>query len=417
MTLRTYLSARELKKNRENNEFYDGDVKAAFLNNVAIPSPTLICQHQKEIFKLERGVYSLKTNDVLLKSLNNDMEYQAGSFIGNNFFEDSIAEIENFVRTLDGKDYDNIVEKISKLQTKESDLNSLINDFKITYTKLAEYKDLKSVSFALEKLNARLQGLENFIFGELSSNISIPKIQDSFNKRIFWCEYAIKGTLLEAKGKEFFMERLPNNFKVLSTGKLFGYYDIMGNYKNSGAMKEDLMIFDNDKFKIEFTIGKNNKKYSLTLKNFMEFLDSREGTDTIRITQTGYEEMQKHLIAGVQAKATSSNRLKFGNVNINTANLETEGRALLALKEIYQKTPILQRVHEDYNALFNYNLARNINHILGHNNSLLLTRNGLTDMYNYILDLFEKGKYFYTTEEISLKSNAGNKVAIDFVLP
>lgn len=226
-----------------------------------------------------------------MKSLNNDIEYQAGGFIGNDFFEDSIAKIETFVRTLDDKSYDNIVEKISKLQTKESDLNSLINDFKITYTKLAEYKDLKSVSFALEKLNARLQGLENFIFGELSSNISIPKIQDSFNKRIFWCEYAIKGTLLEAKGKEFFIERLPRDFKVLSTGKLFGYYDIMGNYKNSGAMKEDLMIFDNDKFKIEFTIGKNNKKYSLTLKNFMEFLDSREGTDTIRVTQTGYEEM------------------------------------------------------------------------------------------------------------------------------
>ena len=132
----------------------------------------------------------------------------------------------------------------------------------------------------------------------------------------------------------------------------------------------------------------------------MEFLEQKKSSTSIHLTEEGYASLQAHLISGVQAKATRSNKIKFGNVNIKNGKGGLQEQALQVLQDIYQdqKTgksfSILKNEHEDYDALFNYNLAHYINHIVGKNNKLLLTRKGLTDTYSFIMEQFNYGRYF-----------------------
>ena len=97
----------------------------------------------------------------------------------------------------------------------------------------------------------------------------------------------------------------------------------------------------------------------------------------------------------------------------------------MILKEIYQEQvnasegkrgySILQNQHADYDLLFNYNLAHYINHIVGKNNKILLTRNGLTDTYSFIMEQFQQGRHFYGVQPFKLSSNAGIPVALKFM--
>lgn len=411
MRLADYINNR--KGSGDRLAFYDGTVQAEFVNNVTVPSESQILHHQKQVFKLQRGLYGLQNNDALIQQLNRDLAGNSGKGSFGYDLNNSITKIEQFVDLLNQRDYSSMINKAEELGFKTNEMDLLIVEFKNFYTHLAEYESMQEVKYALYPIAARLSALEAYVMSLSDGSIEPPPI-DSLVKRITWCEYAIKGQYLEARGKKFFADRLPKDMIVLNTGHIRGYYDIFGQFKSGGQMKEDLMIFDNGNIQIEFTLGDNAKKYKMALKDFIEFIETREGTETIRLTQEGYDEMQQNLIAAVQAKATRSNRLKFGNINIRTSNLERQGQALIALKDIYQESPILRNEHPDYTALFNYNLARNINHILGMNNSLLLTRNGLVDMYTYIVSLFDKGKYFYATDPVKLSSNKANKIAIDF---
>lgn len=411
MRLADYINNRRGSADRL--AFYDGTVQAEFCNNVTVPSETQILHHQKQVFKLQRGLYGLQNTDEIIKQLNQDLR---GNNLANFGFDlnNSITKIEQFISVLNQSDYSSMINKAEELGFKTTEMDLLISEFKTFYSHLDTYESMQEVKYALYPIANRLSLLENYVMSLSDGSIPAPPT-DSLVKRITWCEYAIKGQYLEARGRKFFAEKLPQNMVVLNTGHMRGYYDIFGQFKSGGQMKEDLMIFDNPHVMIEFTLGENPKKYQMTLKQFLEFMDTKTGSETVRLTQEGYDELQRNLIAAVQAKATRSNRLKFGNINIRTSNLERQGQALIALKDIYQEAPILKNEHPDYTALFNYNLARNINHILGMNNSLLLTRDGIVDMYTYIVSLFDKGKYFYATDPVKLSGNKANKIAIDFV--
>ena len=410
MRLADYIN--NLKGSADRLMFYDGTVQAEFVNNVTVPTETEILHHQKQVFKLQRGLYGLQNNDPLIQQLNRDLAGNAGASFGYDL-NNSITKIEQFVDLLNQKDYSSMISKAEELGYKATEMDQLIIDFKTFYSHLANYESMQEVKYALYPIANRLSALESYILSLSDGSIGVPPV-DSLVKRITWCEYAIKGQYLEARGKKFFSDKLPKNMIVLNTGHIRGYYDIFGQFKSGGQMKEDLMIFNNGNVQVQFTLGDNPKVYTMSLTDFMKYMEERTDTDTIRLTQEGYDELQKNLIAAVQAKATRSNRLKFGNINIRTSNLERQGQALIALKDIYQEAPFLRNEHPDYTALFNYNLARNINHILGMNNNLLLTRDGVVDMYTYIVSLFDKGKYFYATDGVKLSSNKANKIAIDF---
>lgn len=393
--------------------FYQFQAVDDFLQGVTVPSVQMIIQHQKEIFKLQRGVYGPQKTNHLLTQLNNDLKGISTA----NFHKQSdeiITKIEHFVDILNQKDQVSMMTRSEELGYKVLDLNSLIAEIRLFFNQLADYKNMSEVNYAIDVINRKLAKLEEYVKSQSNDkNILPPK--DSFIGRVTWCEYAIKGQYLESRGEEFFVERLPRNMKVLNTGFLRGYYDISGKFQSGGKMKEDLMIFNNSNFQIEFTIGENSTKHKMTLEEFINFINSRSGKESIQLTQEGYESMQQNLIGAVQAKATRSDRIKFGNINIRTASLEIEGRALMALKGVYEKAKIIKNENDHYNLLFNYNLAKNLNYILGINNNLLLTRNGIVDLYSYIMSLFDKDKYFYATDGVKLSSNRANKIAIDFI--
>ena len=392
-------------------EFY-GDY--AYLNNVKIPDPIKILNHQKTIFKQMHGINDTNTSSWIMEELKKDLTGTSNFY---NSLDQNIKNIEQHIWALNRNSIDSVMDEADKLFNIKT-IDNFITDYENFINGLKDMKSIKEIEFAIKPLETRLEQLQN-IATSLSNGEVPPK--GSLKNRISWVEYILKGQYLEEKGTEFFQSKLPNNI-VLNTGSLKGYYDIMGNFKNSGSMKEDIMIFDNPNFTISFTIGKNDERKTMTLKEFINFLENSSEKQTIRLTQEGYE------ISAIQAKATRTSHIKFGNINIRTADREIQGEALLSLKNLYQeqmkvstyntakgntakrKTSIIVASHKDYDALFNYNLARNITHVIGKNN-LLLTRHGVTDMHSYIMNQFEAGRYFYGID-INLASNGGNKIAI-----
>lgn len=419
MNLSDYLRAQrgsgsKLKK------FY-GDY--AYLNNVKIPSPIKIWSHQKRIFKQMYGINDTNTSSWIMEELQKDLAGTSNLLDFSNMLDQNIRNIEQHVQALNRNSIDSVMDEADKLFNIKT-IDDFITDYKNFINSLKNMKSIKEIEFAIKPLETRLEQLQN-IATSLSNGEVPPK--GSLKNRISWVEYILKGQYLEEKGTEFFQSKLPNNI-VLNTGSLKGYYDIMGNFKNSGSMKEDIMIFDNPNFTISFTIGKNDERKTMTLKEFINFLENSSEKQTIRLTQEGYDALMNNAISSIQAKATRTSHIKFGNINIRTADREIQGEALLSLKNLYQeqmkvstyntakgntvkrRTSIIVASHKDYDALFNYNLARNITHVIGKNN-LLLTRHGVTDMYSYIMNQFEAGRYFYGID-INLASNGGNKIAI-----
>lgn len=383
--------------------------------NTQVPSSNEIWSHQKQVFKAIRGIgveQLSKANNILVQ-LNKDLiTGNDNYFIGN--FEENIQNIESLVDVLNTKGVEQSFAKIQELKNKENDINSLIQEYKQIYNTLSSYDSLQRLIFALKPIEQRLKALEDYI-NSLTQNSQIkPTSNASFNKRIAWCEYLIKGQLLEAEGKDYLKQNLPQHI-VINTGSIYGAFDVMGNFGKK-QMKEDIMIFDNPNLMVEYEY--QGKRIRQTVLEFANFLEKYNGKDhKIYLTQEGYESLQSGLCAAVQAKATRANRLKFGQININTAKkIDREGQALMALKEIYKSTNGgIYVSHQDYDMLFNYNLAHNINKLLG-NNTLLLTREGITDLNEYIYHTLmgdKYKKYFYATEKIHLGKNKGVTVAID----
>lgn len=417
MLLKDYITSYggSLKK----AEFYNGTIQAEFLKTIHPPSPHLILLQQKRMFQQLANLYNF--NDPAIIELNNDL---MGKFVTNNYnFDHNISKIEQYVRALNANSPEKVLEQVQKLEPYIGFVDQLVQEFVNFFNNLNKLNSMKEISYALKPIYNKLKQLESIAQsitqGELGS---CPT--GTLCGRISWCEYIIKGQYLEAKGKEFIAANVPSNFKVIQTGQIKGQYDIFGNFKNNWLMKEDLMILDSDNFLISFTLGKNNEVKKMTLKDFMNFLENRTSTEIIRLTQAGYDALVSHLVSGVQAKATLTNKIRFGKVNIRNQQGGQQEKALLTLKEIYKAQrqsskqkhlhSFLKNTHNDYQALFNYNLSHYLGYIVGKNNKLLLTRTGLQDMYGFIMEQFKANRYFYGLEDFKLSSDAGISVGLDF---
>ena len=388
-----------------------------------IPNETMIIANQKKMFEAMADVENF--NDPMIKELNNDLMNKGGISFSMNL-DKTITKIEKYIDSLNQRTPEQILNKMKEIEPHIQSLNMLINEYKTFFNNLQNYKNIKEVKYALGPIYSRLNYLEK-VAKELDDGKLGPFPQGSLCKKISWCEYALKGQYLESAGKEFFSEVMPQNI-ILETGSLMGQIDIDGVFKSGRKMKEDLMFLDSDNFKISFTIGSNQQKHTLSLQKFMEFLDKRTKTTSIHLTEEGYNALQQHLITAVQAKATRSNNIKFGSVNIKNNKGGIEEMALQILQDIYDEDrniitkngktkkgsiSTLKNQHADYDALFNYNLAHYINYIIGKNNKLLLTRNGLIDTYGFIIEQFNN-KRFFKGNNFKLSSRAGIKVSLDF---
>lgn len=367
---------------------------------VSVPSVNKIISFQKKTFK-DTFTNSNLRNDPKLKLLNNDLQSSInGTQIGD--FKEYLVKIQEYVRNINNLSYQT---KNDNAEINYQKANQLLAEAKTFFINLAVFNDLKEVQFALSKLLTRIDELQSMITYKNPDSSSLLK-------SIAWVEYHLKGEFLEAKGLEYFQDVIPKDFKVLATGSLRGQYDILGNYKSGVKMKEDFMILKNSNFKIQYKIGKNGITREQTFDEFLKYLEGKTSKTSIFITEEGYNTLKQNLVAGVSAKASLSENIKFGTLNVLTNHETSEGVFLAKLKEIYNKSAIFQNEHQDYDALFNYNLGQYITHIVGNTNKILLTAEGIVDMKHYILSLFEKGSYFYG-KNFKLSGRSATKVQIN----
>ena len=231
MQLRDYVNS--YKGSLEKADFYNGSVKAQYLNSVGIPSPNLIVAHQKKVFKAIANINNF--NDPAIKELNNDlMGTNVGWGVNAIDFNEKISKIEKYVDALNQGSAEAIAQKMAEVEPHIKSLDRLIAEFEMFFKNLQKYKSMKEVQYALGPIYNRLNQLSS-VAQRLSEGQLGPMPQGSLCKKISWCEYALKGQYLEAAGKEFFAERLPRNI-VLETGHIRGYYDIFGSFKSGGQM-------------------------------------------------------------------------------------------------------------------------------------------------------------------------------------
>lgn len=398
---------------------YKESIENKYIQATLVPSVTMILQHQKKCFQQIRGISngSIALPDKRISELNNDLIHLYNDSGFNKIVERNISEIEAYIQALNSKTAEKNISNLNEIRGKEQDLNFLILKTKQFFNIVATYENMQQVSFAFGPIYEKLNALQNYVCAQLGPEISPPS-EKSFLKRLIWTEYIIKGEYLEQAGKQFFREYLPRDYRIIQTGRIGGQIDIFGNFQSSRSMKEDIMILDNQNFQIEFTI--DDKKKQMRIDEFIQYVESYKGSKKIQLTIEGYQTLQQHLISGVQAKATKTNHIKFGNINLKDVyNNSIQGVSLWHLKQIYAKENHkgglpLRVTHLDYNLLFNYNLAKNLNYIIGKNNNLLLTRKGLQDMNTFIMEQFNKGRYFYGITDTHLNSSAGIPIAIDF---
>ena len=416
-------------ENIYNNTVFGGmagmSVEDALLRVQRVPmDATIIASHQKAIFKKLRGINNTSSNSSINK-LNKSLMSSFNSFNFSAVINQNIAQIEQYVLTL-GAGQTTTEEALNKLRKNFSPLNTeidkLIEEARLFFKQLKSYGNMEQIAFAFNALDNRLAALQSKVRQQIDNNnqgISMPN-KDDFLSNLIWTEYIIKGEYLEQVGKEYFSKIIPLGWRVLQTGRLGGYIDLMGNYHASGAMKSDLMILDGENFIIEFHEGEGPAKH-MGIDEFITYIGSHQGSKQIQLTEHSFHELHAHLKAGIQAKATRTERIKFGKVNLLNAAKEDEGYALLALYSVHKaekakqdskKYPLFTN-HAAYNALYNYNLARNLNYVVGKNNTLLLTRTGLEDMNTFILKQFDRNRYFYGADYNLNKQTS--TVALDFV--
>lgn len=260
-------------------------------------------------------------------------------------------------------------------------------------------KELERVEQGIVKIQNNLAAL-----GEPSASIVSPETM-GFLKSAEWLGRRIKGKYLEVVGTDWFNNKLPANIRAVNVGKVQGpVLDILGNATGSTKMiRTDIMLFDiTSNIKLTFTVGKERKEMSV--QEFIDFIEKNGETTTITLEDDDYDKMKKALVSGVQAKAGQGQAVFNPKpVSINQA-IQLEGvssryaKALELLSRLaeeerqYRTGGMMQPTADAYQALFNYCLAKGLQSLIGKENSLVLTRNGVMTMRDYLYYQWRNGE-------------------------
>lgn len=267
---------------------------------------------------------------------------------------------------------------------------------------LTMYQNLSSISdsFIKEKLaivEAGMLELEHDI-ANYKNGTFIPKAHSKggyINKAI-GLGYALKGRYLEVAATTWLAEHIPENIKIVDTGRVYGVtFDLFGQKKSSGKqLKSDILAFDTaltDGITIEYSLN-GKKQPSVTLSKFLEIIESNSGTETISLDEHNYNELSKAVVFGAQAKSGYNQAIFNKGTATTTVNdivsknlAEEFGKALHLIIQaaaddkdnIYNKQPM-------YNAMFNFLLSKHLNYIIGRENNLIVTRSGIWTLADYM---------------------------------
>lgn len=259
-------------------------------------------------------------------------------------------------------------------------------------------KELERVEQGITLIKQNLTAL-----GESSANIVTPEVM-GFLKSAEWLGRRIKGKYLEVVGTQWFNQHLPNNIKAVNVGKVQGpAIDILG--KSTGASKmlrTDIMLFDLDSaVRLTFSIG--DKRYDMSVKEFTEFMNKQSDSTTVTLSDSDYESMKKALVAGVQAKAGQNQAIFNPKPASISQVIQLEGRASEYAKALELLTKLweeersnsevsMQQTSDAYQALFNYCLGKGLQALIGKENTLILTRDGVMTVKDYLFYQWNHGE-------------------------
>lgn len=295
------------------------------------------------------------------------------------------------------------------------------------YTNLSNTSD----SFIREKLVAIEQGL-----AELERDISNFKngtfvasahSKGGYVQKAIGLGYALKGRYLEVAATKWMSEHIPENIKIVNTGRVYGVtFDIFGQKKSSGKqLKSDILAFDSalaDGIQIEYKL--NGKKNTTSLSKFLEIIENNSGTETISIDEHNYNELTKAVVFGAQAKSGYNQAIfnkgtAAASVNdIADRNIaEDFGRALhlivQAASDKSNRDSVLNK-HPAYNAMFNFLLSRYLNYIIGRENNLIVTREGIWTLAKYMEHQWYTAHRFIQAYMLINMSAGDRKVALEY---
>lgn len=255
--------------------------------------------------------------------------------------------------------------------------------------------ELERVTEMMNQIGVELASIDP---GATAHTVSPKTI--GYLKKAEWLGRRLKGKYLEVVGTKWMGDKLPSNIKVVNVGKITGpTMNIFGEAVGLGKMiRTDIMGFDISK-NIPITFTVKNQTKTLPLIEFLNYVEQNGETETINLDADNYEALQTALIVGVQAKA-GKNQAVFNptTVSLNQA-IATEGGAgyannLNLLISLVQEAKYIAKTHEYYDAMFNYCLAKGLTNIIGKENNLVLTRNGISLMRDYLIDQWRMAKRY-----------------------
>ena len=381
--------------------------EAAFLNSTSIPTSSEIINFQRVRAKCYDNIFR---NNELIKQFNNDLIAIIEESSQNSIFNYHIEQIEHAVQNISGTySADFAKEELTQLV---QGFPSLIQQYQSLINRIGSTTNASQVVAALTRFDQQLSMLEMRM--QKYAVEGLPE-KGSYLKRLYWVENQLKGYQLEIDGVDFFQQRIPTEIKVLQTGAVKGpRFDILGNQTSTGkSIQEDLMLLIDKGIKIEYKIKSKTDEVITVQRTLDEFIQdcSNSTYKTISLTLSGYRALQEQMVAGITAKATRTGKIRFGSISLSNLSLESvnyQTESLLMLQELYsiQKTP-LKESHEDYDALFNYSLARALTYIIGQDNTLILTRNGISTTADFLAEQFNKGHYLKLSNSFKLSKSIG----------
>jgi len=414
------------------NSFYENpEDKTPYdkLNDLRTLSPTEIWQYQRENI-LSQMELSPKMQEIA-QILNNDVT----SRIGNDKVpvEQIIKDIEQAISYTDNES------PLKTIMSKDAKVNleKTLEAFKLlekrlsnVYNNIAKTKGVAipgtQIAKELERIDVGLTAIKNSIASYDGSVASLYTPETSgFLKGASWLGLRLKGAYLEVAGTEWIDSKLPNNIKVVNVGKVTGpTVDILGNITGTGKMlRTDLMAFDLSKnITVEFNLGsgKNKQLKKMSLSDFVDFLDKTKGTESISFDENQFAELQKALVFGVQSKS-GQNQAIFNPKSETLSNaIQLEGlesvyaRQLDLLVKLIAINNNLSPTHDAYNSLFNYCISKGLANIVGKENSLVLTRAGVTTMRDYLINKWQTGKYFIQAKNRVNIKKPGANIAVHY---
>lgn len=386
------------------------------LNNLEIPSAELIRQHQAAQIKLMGQKNNAKLKEYIDK-INLDFR---GLVIGD---YESLSDIDmsNFINmeqvfgtwltdiglkegNRNGVIKESLTNAQEELQTNQFTLsnyqvlkNSMLRLFAdLKEDKIVDSKILKDIT-AMEQMIASIDSAlqseagntnNQFINSSVLETTTKTGKKTSYLKQLIGFSYRIKGRYLELKVMEFLFTKLSQVSDLLiidTANNLEIHTDILGNPTGDVAKtaKTDALI---------------------VLKQNLEKIGKLKGSQVYSVDDDTYEALKQEAIGGVQVKS-GINQSPFNTFNTTWRQLyslnggDGYARYSMMLNSLMQEPRAKyymytkdERMSEPlYNPIFNYLLAKGVSRIVGEQNNLFATRDGIYFMDEYLEQKLSEG--------------------------